>query len=336
MEKISIIVPVFNVQSYINECVQSIMMQTYGNIEIILVDNGSTDGSLKACIQLKESDQRIIVKHIEKSPTNTAVIEGIKIATGEFVVFVDSDDWISEDYISTLYLKIGDADGAKTSLAFVQENEIIYNTSGDNKVLNSEEIGTIIDDFFEKSGDISIVWGNSRCGKIYKMSKIKSIVSEMTKELYIGEDLELNLLFLSKCKKVIIDDRYHGYYVRKRNESITGHFFLKLPQYNADMIEALQRKKELFQKKGGYLKKLEKDVYWWSILFSLNDTDISVKKKKKVFLEEYVYRKAKKNRINVWRKIDRNRFVLFGPNYYILYGIKRLYTIVKKKVRLRK
>ncbi len=104
---ISVIVPVYNVRMYLSECVNSIVRQTYNRLEIILVDDGSTDGSGALCDELAGTDERIRVIHIENGGPGIARNEGLKLATGEYVGFVDSDDWIEPDMYESLLAALG-------------------------------------------------------------------------------------------------------------------------------------------------------------------------------------------------------------------------------------
>lgn len=100
---ISVIVPVYNVEKYLRKCVETIINQTYKNIEIILVDDGSTDNSGVICDQMKEIDSRIIVAHKQNGGLSDARNFGMTIAKGEYYSFVDSDDYIAPDMIEYLY-----------------------------------------------------------------------------------------------------------------------------------------------------------------------------------------------------------------------------------------
>lgn len=102
-EKISVIVPVYNVEKYLEKCVNSIISQTYPNIELVLVDDGSTDNSGKICDDLKKNDQRIKVVHKENGGLSSARNAGINESTGAYYGFIDSDDFIDKEMFSTLY-----------------------------------------------------------------------------------------------------------------------------------------------------------------------------------------------------------------------------------------
>lgn len=103
MNKISIIVPVYNVESYICKCVDSILVQSYKQIEIILVDDGSPDRCPEICDEYARKDKRIKVIHQENGGLSAARNSGIKVASGEYISFVDSDDYIDSDFIEQMY-----------------------------------------------------------------------------------------------------------------------------------------------------------------------------------------------------------------------------------------
>jgi glycosyltransferase involved in cell wall biosynthesis len=108
--KVSIIVPVYNAEHTIIKCCDSIATQTYENLEIWLVDDGSTDGSFRLCKQLQMNDIRFNVIHKENGGVSSARNAGIKNATGDYVTFIDSDDYISPDYIEKMVCENQDAD----------------------------------------------------------------------------------------------------------------------------------------------------------------------------------------------------------------------------------
>ena len=100
--KISIIVPIYNVKPYLEQCILSIINQTYLNLEIILVNDGSTDGSLLICENFAKKDDRIVLITQQNMGLSSARNLGIEIATGEYIMFVDSDDWIHPKIVEDL------------------------------------------------------------------------------------------------------------------------------------------------------------------------------------------------------------------------------------------
>ena len=103
---ISVVVPIYNVENYIKKCVDSILSQTYKNLEIILVDDGSPDNCPQICDEYAQKDNRIKVIHKENGGLSDARNAGIDISKGKFITFIDSDDYIEKDYVEVLYNSI--------------------------------------------------------------------------------------------------------------------------------------------------------------------------------------------------------------------------------------
>ena len=101
-EKISVIVPIYNVEAYLERCVESILQQTYAHFELILINDGSTDSSGQICDHLASQYENIKAHHIENAGVSNARNMGIQLATGSWVTFIDSDDFVTQDYLATL------------------------------------------------------------------------------------------------------------------------------------------------------------------------------------------------------------------------------------------
>lgn len=101
-DKITVIIPVYNVENYLERCLKSILYNTYTNLEIICVNDGSTDNSKKILEDYSKRDKRVVVINKKNAGVSSARNAGIKIATGEYIAFVDSDDWIHEKYFEYL------------------------------------------------------------------------------------------------------------------------------------------------------------------------------------------------------------------------------------------
>jgi len=129
MPKVSVIVPVYNVEQYLERCIESLINQTLEDIEIILVDDGSTDGCPAFCDRYAEIDNRIKVIHKKNDGVSAARNDGFAIATGEWVIFCDSDDWMEPDGLDSLY-NIGiqeNVDVAVGDINLIRGHETIYN-----------------------------------------------------------------------------------------------------------------------------------------------------------------------------------------------------------------
>ena len=124
MEKVSVIIPVYNSEKYLKSCIESIRKQTYTDLEIILVDDGSTDKSGKICDEYMKMDTRIVAIHQENQGVSTARNNGLKAATGKYVRFIDSDDYIGADNIKNMVSAIieNGSDLAVQNLTFSYKN----------------------------------------------------------------------------------------------------------------------------------------------------------------------------------------------------------------------
>ncbi|EHZ61025.1 glycosyl transferase 2 family protein [Streptococcus pneumoniae GA47210] len=120
---ISIVVPVYNVEKYLKKSIESILNQTYQNIEILLVDDGSTDSSGKICESFSKVDPRIRVFHKENGGLSDARNFGIEQMKGQYVAFIDSDDYISKDYVWKLYSSIKNNDSEVSICSFLLVDE---------------------------------------------------------------------------------------------------------------------------------------------------------------------------------------------------------------------
>lgn len=108
--KISVIIPVYNVEKYLKRCLDSVISQSYKNLEIILIDDGSTDNSGVICDEYAEKDNRIVLIHKSNGGVSDARNSGLKIFTGDFIIFVDSDDWIEKDFCEYIAKNMLDSD----------------------------------------------------------------------------------------------------------------------------------------------------------------------------------------------------------------------------------
>ena len=202
MQKVSIIVPVYNVEKYLERCVKSIVVQTYSNIEIILVDDGSPDNSGKMCDNLKKIDERIKVIHKKNGGLSSARLAGFEESTGKYISFVDSDDYVEPDMIAELVQSIEkyNAEIAICAYHTVHDNNVTtsFLPYGRN-VLQGRKIITkdyIIPLFGTgRKGEINIP--GFTCIRLYHKALLKPefFLSERD---YFKEDHILNLLY-SDC-----------------------------------------------------------------------------------------------------------------------------------------
>lgn len=217
---ISVIVPVYNVEDYLHRCIDSILSQTYRDFELILVDDESTDNSGSICEDYKRVDNRVHVIHKKNGGVSSARNAGISVATGEFITFFDSDDYVKEDYLQRMIQSIeeNNADLSVCGFDEVGENGNIINTFVEEErtvqLYNAESVITFI--FNVLSGvPVWSVW----C-RMWRTSIIKenSIAFCETSENY-AEDLTFYLEYLLYCKSISFMD-YVGYNYFQRGNSM--------------------------------------------------------------------------------------------------------------------
>lgn len=213
---ISVIIPVYNVEEYLRQCLDSVAAQTYRNLQIILIDDGSTDNSGSICDGYAASDSRMTVIHTANKGLSAARNAGLDIAKGEYITFVDSDDTVAPEYVSTLY-----------DLLIEYKATISMATSDRLGSLKKKWLAphTIACSGFEaaKSMLYQSFIDSSSCYKLYK----KHIFSNHRfKEGIIYEDLDLILSIIPDIDKVVWANKAI-YKYNMRSNSTTGTFKLK-------------------------------------------------------------------------------------------------------------
>ena len=225
---VSVIVPVYNVEKYLEKCVNSLLQQTYKNIEIILVNDGSTDESGKMCDNLAQEDDRIKVFHKKNGGLSDARNYGVERATGEYIGFVDSDDYIEEDMYEKLYKAIqrSQADMAECSMTRIYKNYSEKFYRGDNFQIDLDD-----EAYVREYIDNVRLYGSAWCKLLKKeiAEKVKFPVGKIYEDCFYTLDL------VKYLKKVtVISDSLYNYYIREG--SITTKSF---SHSNMDYIECI-------------------------------------------------------------------------------------------------
>lgn len=228
-ELVSIVVPVYNVEEYLKHCVDTIVNQTYHNLEIFLVDDGSTDSSGLMCDELAEMDSRIKVIHKVNGGLSDARNVAIEIATGQYIAFIDSDDAIPPDAIEYLYqlVKKNDADIAIGNMLITSnKEEYATNTESFLKSFNNQE--AVKEMFY---GDF---YSTSASGKLYKTSLFEGIRYPLKR---VNEDLFTTYKVLDKSGKVVVSDKIVYYYYHRVGSIMNSSFSEK----RLDVVRALDQ-----------------------------------------------------------------------------------------------
>lgn len=244
MKEVSIIVPVYNVEKYISNCIDSLINQTYKNIEVILVDDGSCDNSYSICEEYSKKYSYIKVYHKKNGGPSSARNYGIEKANGEYICFVDSDDYVSEKYIENLL--IDDFD-----LSFGG----FVDVCGDRKI--EKQICNQIEKYYDKDIYVKLLENteidlfNSPWCKLFKKSIIEKNNIKYDESLHMGEDLIFNINYLKYCKSLIMIPECLYFYKRDIDSSLTKKF--EITRWNTEK-KVYHEYKDLYKYYGLYEK----------------------------------------------------------------------------------
>lgn len=217
MPKISIIVPVYKVENYLSQCVDSILNQTFADWECILVDDGSPDGSGVICDEYAQKDARIHVIHKENRGVSAARNTGLSAAQSEYIYFIDSDDYVEREALELLLSK------AKQSEADIMVhgivNDYIYkhsSTAVKYVSLPEKDYSTIL--------EMSDRWGllKGPVNKLFKNSIIKNKALRFDESISYGEDTKFTFEYLVHCHSIAFVPRHLYHYCFRNKDSLTS------------------------------------------------------------------------------------------------------------------
>lgn len=255
---ISVIVPVYNVEKYLRKCVDSIINQTYNNIEILLIDDGSTDGSGAICDEYSQRYDIVTAYHKQNGGLSSARNYGIERAKGEFIGLVDSDDYIHEEMYDRLYTLLveNDADLSECKLADVYNGKVrSSNKKIEVLIVNSE---TAIDYAFK--AEIASV---AAVDKLYRRSLFDNVRYPEGKTI---EDGYVIVDILSACSKIVISTEQLYYYVHRKGSITTNAFSKK----NLDAIITYEKNYNIIKNKYPAIVDTAKMRLCWAYFYVLD------------------------------------------------------------------
>lgn len=213
--EISIIVPVYNVEEKIEICLDSVLNQEFKDFELILVDDGSTDGSYKICEKYAKEDSRIVLIHKENGGASAARNEGLKVAKGKYISFLDSDDYVSPTSLKRMYEAIKETDSQLVigGYYFEKEGEMQENYCELDDIRDNDEFKERFPYLYEKFF-INPLWN-----KLFVRNLIKK---EFRTEMNLGEDLAFNLEYMKNIDKVAIVKNIGYHYIINKSGSLTS------------------------------------------------------------------------------------------------------------------
>ena len=213
-ETISIIIPVYNVINYLDRCVESVLQQSYADLEVILVDDGSTDGSEKKCDRWAEKDARVKVIHKENGGVSEARNAGLDAATGEYLGFVDSDDYLAADMYEKLYLAL------KESIADVSICNFLFVDDRGTPLAEERNLGLPIQNEVISGLDVLQKMHTLNRGIFYVFSWNKLYRRQLFSDIRfpagkLSEDSVVALRLLENCERVACITDVGYFYVQR-------------------------------------------------------------------------------------------------------------------------
>lgn len=282
--KVSIVVPVYNSERYINHCLDSIISQDFDNLDIIIIDDGSTDNSFAVCKDYKNRDCRVKLFKQQNKGVSAARNKGINEAIGEYIVFIDSDDYIESNFISSLLKLL-----INESVDLVITNYKIINTATGITEYNAKKESKLVSTysfFYDYWKNYHLGYVNAPWNKIFKMSIIKDNNLRFPTDISMGEDGYFNVKYLHYCKNIYIYEEYlYNFRIHPTQSTkkiFKNHFYMMDKIF--DNIEIELRRYKLLESESfkeihyvEYLNELKLSLYY---LFK----DNTIKLRKKMIL----------------------------------------------------
>lgn len=260
MPKISVVIPVYNVEKYLPKCIDSVLNQTLSDIEIILVNDGSKDLSGEICERYAELDSRIKYICQENQGVVMTRKNGMKYVTSEYVTFIDSDDWVSESFFEELYNNINGCDLLLADHYVEKGKTITINRNAVPKGLYNtpEKVNYIAENMLyatDSSSDSPMGVFPYMCSKLYKSEIARETFEEIDTSLFFNEDIDFILKYTIKCRSVNYSD-ICGYYYLDRSDSCVKRIH---PTYLLNLSNLYNSLIRTFEK-NGYSESLIKQL----------------------------------------------------------------------------
>lgn len=301
-DMISLIVPVYNVEQYLPQCLNSIANQTYKNIEVILVNDGSIDGSLKICESYCEKHGWKLISQ-KNQGLSAARNAGLEVATGEFIAFCDSDDWLDSNMISTMMFNAekNEADIVECGIRWIFPDCQKEENFGESLVLDAKKA---LEYYLLQSKKIH----SAVCCKIYRTELFKSIRFPIGK---LHEDGFFTYQIMYAAKSYMILD-YVGYNYRQNREGSIMSSNIK-PKNITDVTELMEQRVDFFERKDEIKLAEMAKAYYFRTTLTNYVTAVNVLKDND--LAEILRRKLKDNKINILKSrylgIKKLKFIAF-------------------------
>lgn len=270
---ISVIVPVYNGEKYIRNCIDSLCYQTISNIEIIIVDDGSTDATPSIIDEYAKNNINVNVIHQENKGPMHATITGVKNSKYDIIGFVDADDYVEPFMFQEMInvMKHKDVDCVRCAIHIQNHNglyDVFPKVQGDY-ILEKKDIDDMLSEYWENEPDLYQRWSNTRWDKIWKKDLFLRAISMYSTDNSMGEDLLLNLTYLPMCTSIAFINKPLYYLSYNPNSLTHGYNSNKIKEFNL-LVNELNVLRIQQNREGKSIEKLKNDLYCWCVTLYLN------------------------------------------------------------------
>lgn len=316
---LSVIIPAYNVEKYIERCINSVLNQYLKNIEIIVIDDGSKDKTSDICLKISENNKNIIYKKVQNGGCSAARNLGVSMAKGKYIAFLDSDDWVDSDmYINMIEeAEKNQADIVICGFKKLDENKNLLSTVKIPKRNNKNEYI-----------DCTTEWFASPCNKIYKRDLLEKNNIRFLLNIYTGEDMFFNFISFFYSKNIIsLDEPYYNYFMNQN--SVSNNY-----KNRTDIYIVIRELISFYKRNGVYkenINKIRECFKYHGIMYPFDVLQKLSENKVENWKRFYIKIKEEINRLKEIETIDIKIYY-----YYRIFKLKMMWLKRFKKMLIEK
>ena len=335
---LSIIIPVYNGEKYIEECINNVLEQAYNDFELIIVNDGSKDDTKKICEKISKVDGRIKIINTENAGVSSARNKGINIAKGKYIVFLDADDKILSDIYKNMIMDIERENADLIMCSYLSEfdnrsekNIFAWSDRLFEDIEIKEEVMKNTVSSIKENGEYKEVIMGSIWRCLFKRELLEVNNIRFRENLKYSEDLVFVLEYLNISKRVYTTNKCYYLYNRKTEDLSTTQKYIDCLESNTDEVHKtildILNIKDFKNTKGWALKEVS-SIYTLAVNIAINDNGISFFKKAKEIQKMQKRREFKKyvNKLNINEYYGLNKIVILSLKYKLYFLIVKYYS----------
>lgn len=325
---ITVIIPVYNAETYLNRGIDSVLNQTYESFELILVNDGSEDGSLRICNEYAKRDSRVRVISQDNSGVSVARNTGIKAALGKYIMFIDSDDYIKTNFIEEALKDISSENADIYISGYFEEiyegDKVldVIETKGMREIKNVEQLICNMSQGYATEC-IQVCWA-----KLYLREIIEKYNILFNSNMAIGEDQVFNCNYLYYTKKIVFSDKSYYYYRKPTDSSLTGRYNGSIYDISRSISESISKLKPLISEDAcknidiHCAKKISNCIQYMFIHYEESGRNVTLDTIRKISKDEFVEAAMRYKEMFGFR----DRLTLFLLKHNLVYSTYNIFS----------